>query len=81
MRVRNNHVTLVVHDKRRDKEWFYVFAYLDATTEWNIKHIKSIIYRGNNKRTQRRDTALLIAHRSIECEFGVHILTLWPRKY
>ena len=83
MRLKNNRVTLVVCDERRlsshGARWFYVFPDLDANTEWNVRHVKSIIRQGNNKRTKDITTALLIAHRSIVCEYGVHMMFLWNK--
>ena len=75
MRVYNNRVTLVVCDERKiGAKWFYVFPDLDASKEWNMNYIKSIIRKGNNERTKDLYTALCVAHRSIVCEYGVQML-------
>ena len=76
MKVFNNRVNLLVKDQRGSVTWYYVFLDLDAHTEWNYSHIKKVIKRGGNKRTQDYTKALVIAHRHIVCEFGVQIMCL-----
>ena len=74
-----NNVILVVHDKRRGRNWYYVLADLDADTEWSAKYAKKIIYDGNLKRTRNRAIALLLAHnfqKKTKTEYGVRELSI-----
>lgn len=80
MRVFNNRVNLLVKDQRGPVTWYYVFLDLDSYSEWNYRYIKSLINKGNNKRTKDYTQALLIAHRHIVCEFGVQIMCLKQQK-
>ena len=80
MIVRNNRVTIIVRDSRKDKDWFYVFHDLCASTQWSKEYVKHLIKLGNNKRTQNFSKSLSIAHSGLECEYGVHIIRLFPSK-
>lgn len=76
MRIFNNRVNVVVKDQRGATTWYYVFHDLDATKEWNYKHVIGLIKRGNNKRTRDYAKALVIAHSQIVCEYGVQMMCL-----
>lgn len=74
-----NNLILVVKDKRHNKEWYYVFANLDADCHWNARYVKKLINNKTFRRTKSRATALVLAHnkqKRMNTEYGVREMTI-----